>query len=68
LLFGGAPFFFCDPAALCGNSSFRKPATSGRYGLLPSVVGEMVMSAILSSLFVFVLLLAIDLVTAPRAC
>jgi len=28
----------------------------------------MVMSAILSSLFVFVLLLAIDLVTAPRAC
>jgi len=28
----------------------------------------MVMSAILSSIFVFVLLLAIDLITAPRAC
>jgi len=28
----------------------------------------MVMSAILSSIFVFILLLAIDLITAPRAC
>jgi len=28
----------------------------------------MVMSAILSSILVFILLLAIDLMTAPRAC
>ncbi len=33
-----------------------------------AVVGEIVMSAILSSLFVFLLLLAIDLLTAPRTC
>ena len=30
--------------------------------------GEIVMSAMLSSLFVFLLLLAIDLLTAPRTC